>query len=298
MKRGFAFEKVFGKKISGKSVPGLRPSPSVKFRIRKPTIHKLPRRQFKKLAWRPRINQYGNLIPIKKVATPLVKVAVGIVLILLIYFVFGSNFFLLNQLEIQGNRLVDAPTIEKTVFKNGFARTNAILFNDIKAQKQILSLAQVKAVSFHKDIRTHTLQIIIDEHETSLIWQTNGERFLVNRAGVIYDTASPESPLTVVEDLKNVPVNLKQQILTTDFIEFVNFVSANLSRKTSVNIRQIVVPETTFELEVITNENWKIIFDTTKSADTQLNNLAKILKNGANPKQYVDLRILDRVYYK
>jgi len=115
---------------------------------------------------------------------------------------------------------------------------------------------------------------------------------------VVYDIAPPESPLMVVEDLKNVPVNIKQQILTTEFIEFVNFISANLSRRTTLNVRQMVVPETTFEVEVVTNEGWKIIFDTTKSPDTQLNNLTKILKGGAKPRQYVDLRILDRVYYK
>ncbi|MFH1088645.1 MAG: cell division protein FtsQ/DivIB [Patescibacteria group bacterium] len=296
MKRGFAFEKVFGKKMVGKPVPGVRPS--ITFYNSKSALPRPGKHHLKKLAWRPRFSQYGKFTPIKAVVTPLTRVLVSILLILVIYFIFGSNFFLLNKLEVQGNRLVDAPTIERIVFKNGFTQTNAILFNDIKAQKQILDLAQIKAVSFHKDIREHKLQIIVDEHETSLIWQTNGERFLVNRAGVVYDTASPESPLTVVEDLKNVPVDLKQQILTTDFIEFVNFVSANLSRKTPLNIRQIVVPETTFELEVVTNENWKIIFDTTKSADTQLNNLSKILKAGAQPRQYVDLRILDRVYYK
>ncbi len=296
MKRGFAFEKVFGKKAKGKPTPGVRPS--VTFYTNKPSHHRPEKQHLKRLAWRPRLHHYGQFTPVKAVVTPLARVAVGALLILILYFVFGSNFFLLNKLEVQGNRLVDAPTLERTVFKNGFTQTNAILFNDVKAQKQILDLAQIKAVSFHKDIREHTLQIIVEEHETSLIWQTNGERYLVNRAGVVYDTAPPESPLTVVEDLKNVPVDLKQQILTTDFIEFVNFVSANLSRKTPLNIRQIVVPETTFELEVVTNENWRVIFDTTKSADTQLNNLSKILKAGAQPRQYVDLRILDRVYYK
>ncbi len=291
MRQGFTFEKLFKKKLSSSPAP-LRPT--VSFYTTKPSLVQPDKHRLKKLAWQPKFQNK----PLRAVATPLMKTGVGVALILLIYFLFGSRLFILDDLVIQGNRLVDTQTIEKTVFPSGFHRVNALMFNETKASKKVLSLAQIKAVVFHKDVFQHQLEIVVEEHETSLIWQTNGERFLVNRAGIVYDIAPPESPLTVVEDLKNVPVSLKQQILTTDFIEFVNFVAANLSRKTSVNVRQIIVPETTFELEVVTNEGWKIIFDTTKSPDTQLSNLAKILKGGAKPKQYVDLRILDRVYYK
>jgi len=291
MRQGFTFEKLFKKKLSSSPAP-LRPT--VSFYTTKPSLVQPDKHRLKKLAWQPKFQNK----PLRAVATPLIKTGIGIALILLIYFLFGSRLFILDNLIIQGNQLVDAQTIEKTVFPNGFHRINALMFNEARASKKVLSLAQIKAVVFHKNIFQHQLEIVVEEHETSLIWQTNGERFLVNRAGVVYDIAPPDSPLTVVEDLKNVPVNLKQQILTTDFIEFVNFIAANLSRKTSVNVRQMIVPETTFELEVVTNEGWKIIFDTTKSPDTQLSNLAKILKGGAKPRQYVDLRILDRVYYK
>jgi len=293
VKRGFTFEKLFHKNISENGRKPIRPS--VIFYTSKPSLIQPDKHRLKRLAWRPKFRATKK---VSTVINPLVKTGLGVVLILLVYFLFGSRFFILDHLTIQGNRLVDAPTIEKVVFPNGFHKMNALLFNEIKATKQVLSLAQIKNVTFNKRIFQHQLEIMVEEHETSLIWQTNGQRFLVNRAGVVYDVAPPESPLMVVEDLKNVPVNLKQQILTTDFIEFVNFVAANLSRKTPVNVRQMVVPETTFELEVITNEGWKIIFDTTKSPETQLNNLARVLRGGAKPTQYIDLRILDRVYYK
>lgn len=293
VKRGFAFEKIFHKKLPVSKPPAIRPR--VSFYTIKPSLIQPRKYRLKKIAWRPR---FKNARPLNAVVMPLLRTGIGVILVLLIYFLFVSQWFMLDKLTIQGNRLVDVQTIEKTVFPNSFHRINALLFNEAKANKQVLTLAQVKSVDFRKLILQHRLEIIVEEHETSLIWQTNGERFLVNRAGVIYGIATPESPLIVVDDLKNVPVSLKQQILTTDFIEFVNFAAANLSRKTTVNVRQMVVPETTFELEVVTNEGWKIIFDTTKSPETQLNNLAKILKSGAKPRQYVDLRILDRVYYK
>ena len=297
IKRGFAFEKLFHKKISPDPIRRQSIRPTVSFYTTKPSLIQPDRRKLRSVAWRPKI-QNKTFQSVQAVASPLLKTGLGVVLILLIYFVFGSNFFTLNSLTIQGNRLVEAPLIEKIVFKNGFRKTNALFFNEAKASRQILSLAQIKTVEFRKRILQHQLEILVVEHETSLIWQTAGQRFLVNRAGVAYDMAPPERPLMVVEDLKNVPVNLKQHILTPEFIEFANFVSANLSRKTPVNVRQMTVPETTFELEVVTNEGWKIIFDTSKSPDTQLNNLSKILKGGAKPRQYVDLRILDRIYYK
>jgi len=293
VKRGFAFEKLFRKKLSDDRRTPIRSS--VTFYTSKPSLIQPDKHRLKKLAWQPR---FKNARKLSAVATPLMRTGIGVVIILLVYFVFGSRWFMLDNLVIQGNRLVEAGIIEKTVFPNGWHKINALLFNEVKATQQIMSLAQIKTVTFHKHILEHKLEILVEEHETSLIWQTNGERFLVNRAGVVYDIAPPDSPLMVVEDLKNIPVNLKQQILTTGFIEFVNFIAANLSRKTTINARQMIVPETTFELEVVTNEGWKIIFDTTKSPDTQLSNLAKILKGGAKPKQYVDLRIIDRVYYK
>lgn len=301
VKRGFAFEKVFKKKVVLPSTPTKRShvtfSTSNSSRIvyrAKPAFVKSDKKRLQKFIWQPKFKSKS----LNTVATPLIKTGIAVVLLLLIYGLFGSHVFILTDLKIQGNRLVDAKIIETTIFKNGFKPFNALVFNEAKATKQVLTLTQIKSVDFRKHISSHQLEIIVEEHETSLIWQTNSERFLVNRAGVVYDIAPPDSPITVVEDLKNVPVNLKQQILTTDFIEFVNFVAANLPRKTTLTIRQIIVPETTFELEVVTNENWKIIFDTTKSPDTQLSNLVKILDMGAKPRQYVDLRIIDRIYYK
>lgn len=292
VKRGFAFEKVFKKKVVLPSVSPRRPR--VAFSITKPYFVKSDKCRLKKFVWQPRFKSKS----LDTVATPLIKTGIAATLLLLIYGLFGSHFFILDTLKIQGNRLVEPQAIENVIFKQGFHPFNALLFNEGKATRQVLSLTQIKSVDFQKHVNIHQLEILIKEHETSLIWQTNNERFLVNRAGIIYDIAPPDSPMTVVEDLKNIPVNLKQQILTTDFIEFVNFVAANLPRKTTLTIRQIIVPETTFELEVITNENWKIIFDTTKSPDTQIDNLVKILNMGAKPRQYVDLRIIDRIYYK
>lgn len=273
-----------------------KPKQRVTFYTTRPEIIGSKVKKIRKLFWEPKIEPR----PFKAVSGPMFKVGLGVVLILLIYVLLGSQLLVLNKLEIKGNHLVTVADIEKTVFKNGFKPVNALIFNDSRAKIQILAMPQIKTVKFNKRILSKKLLITVEEHETTIIWQTNNQRFMVNRFGVVYDIAPDNSPLTIVEDLKNVPINLNQKILTTDFIEFVTSIMANLPRKTNLVARRIMVPETTFEIEVLTSEGWTIILDTTRSSETQLNNLVRVLKAnvGNPPRQYVDLRIEDRIYYR
>lgn len=291
MKRGFASELFFGRKKK----PLLERQSRVVFYTTRPQIVRPKNERLKKLVWQPKFKPKSFRV----VSTPLVKVAVAVALVMLVYLLFGTRLLVLTKFDIQGNHLVEREEIEKMLFKDGFKPINALLFRDGKARKMVLSIPQIREVHFRKAVFKRTLVVQIEEHETTIIWQTNNERFMVNRNGVVYDIAKVDSPLVVVEDLKNVPVNLNQKIVATEFIEFVTAVSANLPRKTNLAVRRVLVPETTYEIEVVTSDGWRIILDTTRSVETQLNNLVKVLRTTQTPpREYVDLRIDDRVYYK
>ncbi|MFA5270665.1 MAG: cell division protein FtsQ/DivIB [Patescibacteria group bacterium] len=291
MRRGFALDFI----AKRKKPTSINSRSKVVFYTTRPQIFKPKRERLKKLVWQPKFKPKS----FRAVATPLIKVGIGVVLAMLVYVLFGTPLLTLTKFDIQGNHLVETEDIQKAVFKDGFKPVNALLFRDGKARQQILSIPQIREAHFHKNILKRALIAIIDEHETTIIWQSNNERFMVNRMGVVYDIAKADSPLIVVEDLKNVPVNLNQKIVATEFIEFVTAVSANLPRKTNLAARRVLIPETTYEIEVITSDGWKIILDTTRSVETQLNNLVKVLRTTKTPpREYVDLRIDDRVYYK
>ncbi|MDD5606167.1 MAG: cell division protein FtsQ/DivIB [Patescibacteria group bacterium] len=231
---------------------------------------------------------------------PFIKVGVGVVLVLVIYFIFFSNFFMLDNLKITGTHLLEPEEVQHVLFPKGFTKVNAITFMEGLAKRKLLKQNQIADVAFSKNLISNTLTVEVTEHQTSIIWQTGGQQFLVNRFGVVYDEAEPGSPLLVVEDLKNVPISLSQKIVTTEFIDFVTSFAANLPRRTNITIRRITVPETTFEVEMETKDGWRIILDTTASWEEQLNNLVRVLREMPDqpPSEYIDLRVGKRVYYK
>lgn len=222
-------------------------------------------------------------------------------LVAIIYFVFGSPFFLLDELKITGNHLSTQEQIRDLLFPRGFSRINAVTWPEGMARRKLLdNIPQISGVDFSKNLISNLLVIEVKEHQTSVVWQTAGEKFLVNRYGVVYDKASEHTPLILIEDLKNVPVSLNQKVVASDFIEFVTSFVANLPRKTNISITRITIPETTFEVEMYTNQKWRIILDTTRPPDDQLNALVRVLREmeGNPPRDYVDLRIPNKVFYK
>jgi cell division septal protein FtsQ len=224
-------------------------------------------------------------------------------LALAIYLIFFSPVFIATDFDIVNNHLISDEKILQAGFPNGFKPLNVLLMNETKIKRSIVKqILQIEDVKFKKDLLHQRLLVDIKERDTAIIWQSNNERFLINRDGVVYDVASIDSPLVVVEDLKNVPVTLGQKIVAREFVEFISAVSANLPRQTGLTIRRVTVPETTFEVEIETSAGWKLILDTTRSWENQLNNLMRVLQqlNPADQQKlnYVDLRIPDRVYYK
>ncbi len=261
-----------------------------------------------KLDWREvtraRVGQMSG-VKIRSLRKPLPRYSRWIVLLVMIataYVIFGTRIFILDTLEIKGQHLVRRDEIEAVVFPSGFKSINAVTYGEGRARRKLLAaIPQIREVEFEKNLVSKTITIQIKENDTAVIWVTDGKKYLVNRLGVVYQEAPENSPLLPVEDLKNVPVGLNQQIVSPEFIEFVSGFVANLPRRTNVAVRRITVPETTFEIEVETDEGWKIILDTTASYEDQLNNLVRILRELPTDlpiQEYVDLRIGKKVFYR
>jgi len=229
--------------------------------------------------------------------SPIIAVAwLGLILIL-VYALFFSDLFLVQNLEISGNHFVETEAIKEKIMPDG-NRLNWLAFGAGRLSGQLKnSFSEIDEVTFER-VWPSTLQVTITEQDTPIIWQTNNQQFLITRRGYVYDTMRPGVTALVVKDEKNLPVRVGERILTEDFVNFVTKLASSLPRKTGLTVQQVRVPETTFEIEVETNQSYYLIFDTDLSLDRQLENLAKSLNYLDEGTVYVDLRVPDRVFYK
>ena len=233
-------------------------------------------------------------------ATLCLRMVGGATFILFLYFIFFSPIFVVRGVEVRGNHLVSEEKILEGAFGGDFKARRYLILPSSPIKRSLLkSILQIESVTVSRNIFRGAAILTVAERATAIIWQTNNEKFLINRQGIVYDYAPLDSPLPVIEDLKNVPIDLGQRVVTEEFVNFVTAMTSNFALKADTTISRITIPETTFEVEVETEKGFKVIFDTTRSADAQLDNLVKVLQVvGDEPLQYVDLRIADRIYYK
>lgn len=233
----------------------------------------------------------GIYISPKLIFAVLILAAVGY----LIYFVFLGNFFRIKEIIIEGTASEESKT-EINQLKN----KNILLFGSKKIEKRvtdnepgIFSIAVLRGIP-------DTLRIKIQDREAKMVWESQGKTFLVDEIGVVFIRPSVSiKGLPYVIDTANLPVQEGQQVTGKNFISFVKELKEDFVSKTGLDISKMQIGESTFNLEVFTSAGFKVIFDTTREAGTQLEALAIILRDHRDKiKEYADVRVEGWGYYK
>ncbi|MCL5407075.1 MAG: FtsQ-type POTRA domain-containing protein [Patescibacteria group bacterium] len=231
------------------------------------------------------------------------KVYIYIILILivlggLIYFLFYSSFFKIKNIVIENSNNSEISKIFQEL--NG---ANIFRFNSSKTQAEITQkFPEVKGAKITRGL-PDTLKIQFSEVSAKVIWQTGQKNFLVDGNGEIYKEIQlsdvSQNNLPIIKDNNNVSVNLGQKILSGNFLDFVTELNTTFNQETGFKINQFEINETLFQVDALTDQSWKVIFDTTRSVPDQLADLKKFLADHKNEvTQYIDVRIEGRVYYK
>lgn len=229
----------------------------------------------------------------KKPLPKFIKIIILVIVVLaaLIYLLFFSPFFKISNIITEGITLENADLAQ-------IKGQNIILLKTDKIKSVILT----KNANFG-DIQIirglpKTLKIKINPYQAAMIWQTGGRQYLVNKEGLIFNEVQGETDLPIVQDSKDLAVQIRQQVVSTNFIEFIREVFVNFSRSTDFKIVYFEINETIFQVDALTDQGWLVKFDTTRSPSDQLESLKKFLaENKDAVHEYIDVRIEGKVFY-
>lgn len=129
------------------------------------------------------------------------------------------------------------------------------------------------------------------EHQALVLWCREKDCFWLDREGVAIEQAPGMilgGELVTIEEESSVPINLESKVTTSEFIQFVQTIKQKIEARTFKLVAG--------QLTVLTNQGIKIFFDTTRSAKEQIEIFNHLPHEKI--KDYVDLRLKDRVYYK
>ena len=150
----------------------------------------------------------------------------------------------------------------------------------------------------------HTLTINFDKRIQIGIWCHNKSCYYFDKNGVAFaNTPETEGSLILkIEDLSKNDVLLGDKVLGDNQINFIINFSNKVAENNKFKILEFKIkPNSSVNLEAVTDKNWSIYLDEKQDPAAAVNNLLSILeeavKNTGNL-EYIDLRIPSRVFYK
>ena len=218
----------------------------------------------------------------------------------IIWFFFFSSFFKIKNIEISGTL---NPEVKNAIEK--FYGKNILIIRSGKIEEDLTKMqTSIKSIQVSRGI-PDTLKVQVYVRDPQIAWQTQGKTYYIDDSGIVFDLTQNESvansinSIPLVEDTQNIAIKTGTKLVTSDFVEFTKELAKKLKDDNDITVNKLKVSETTFQLEIETDQNFKIIVSTTESLDNQMAALNRVLdEKKQDIKEYVDLRIIGRVYYK
>lgn len=230
----------------------------------------------------------------------------------MVYFLFFSKIFNVREVGIfaRNGEVEVRSVVEKYLAKKRFfiPRLNNIFWVSGDNISVLISqqFASAENIKVEKEY-FHGLRISLDQKEAKGVWCYKAEDQCVyfDRHGIAFDAATETSGslLLNVTDYKGKFEKLGQSVSSPEIFNLISQANEQLKKIKLTGTKFIIPAEEVFRLDVRTGEGWKIYLSTKDDLAKQLNNLDLFLAQKISPEkrtqlQYIDLTILNRIYYK
>lgn len=234
------------------------------------------------------------------------------ILIYFIYFFLYSPFFRINQIEILGLQNLSSEKIKGNINdyldKNKFLifpNRNSLFFNQSKMAEILINEYVLEQCDIKKKDK-NTITVQIKERLPQFVWVTNHLYYGLDSKGTIINQAveDEKQKLINIYDIDNQNVFLGENILLPDILnkltsikEKINFAELKFD---SFRLKKNLSGA---DIKVMTDKGIELIFDMDNNLEKQFQNLAFLLSDKLKGPAlanltYIDLRLIDKVYYK
>ncbi len=140
----------------------------------------------------------------------------------------------------------------------------------------------------------------------AFILATSQGAYYVNDKGVplvrVSDVQEQPKNVSVVTDEAGLPIKVGKQVLTTDTVDFISQLLEQLNA-TKTAYESVTLPLEANEVQVrLTGRPYIVRFNSTQEARIQVGTLIAVKERlegkGEAPKEYIDVRVEERAYYK
>jgi len=222
----------------------------------------------------------------------------------IIYLVFFSGVFKVNQISVKGQRGVGQDTVKERI-KEGLSKElvkdNIFLFDADSVGRRLKKEYALKNVKIKKSYPSK-IDATIDEYVLEIEWLSQGKHFLIDEKGkVVAEVTQKKDNIPTVEDKKNLPVEVGKSMVTLDFIKFIKYINQHFSDVRGAKLSKIEINESFNEIIVYSDLGFYVIFDTTREPALEIKNLITATESPqlkGKRATYVDMRVKNKVFFK
>lgn len=236
----------------------------------------------------------------------LTKILFLIALIAGLYIFLTTDYLAIKNVRIKGT--VTFPSRIEEIAKKElekprfllFKNNNFFLLNSSRLKNAITKeIKEIKSVTITRKF-PDSIEVSITEKKAKLGWETGNKRFLLDEDGFVLKETENFENLPFVKDSSNLPVSNDKRVVYPNFVKFIEELNLKI-KNLNINVEYIEIKETTFIINVITKEGFRLVFDTTKTLEDQIKKLEETLKQiGEQRKnlEYIDLTAKNKSIYK
>jgi len=229
------------------------------------------------------------------------------------WFLLYSGYFNIKNIEIKNEGRISIETINALINEQMASnllvflpQKNIWLFNKEELEKRLEAKYSFEKIQIIKNL-PNKLSVVLTEKQYALIWHEDDKYYYADNSGEIISETSvldiKDKNYPLIDNLSSKKIDGNKTQIAQEDIDFVNNLFIKLQDyKNEFKVLSYIYDNDVNTIKANIENGPKIFFNTQGNMDKQLEKAMLIkrdqLKNDFFKKEYINVRIEDRVYYK